>query len=661
MDSENLNLYYREIVYQDPKKKKDSICGVFSYEAIDEQDLKLGNLYIVGEITNIPKKKYKNSDFILNLLSSAIRRDFYSNPQRSSLEALESALQSANIYLADFAKKGHNEWIDNLNFVCLSFSGGKIHVGQTGKMIVQLFRNDTASNISKKFESPDAPEPTRTFSNIASGEIEHGDKILISTVNILKIVTASKIKEMISGFTTDKFYHHVKNSLSESNSLACLLLDASIQKLEKHEISHLTQIETNNNADQSTEIKFNFKKTIDFKIDKIDKIIKDQITLPGKTTMFFFRYQIIKYLLVLFVMLNILIAPYFILKINYDIKIRQINNLIQRTQENVDRSKLSLIYQNQSEAKAFLKQATTLLENVNLLFISLPLGAKNKVSQSLQSAQELFDQQKNSLNNVINIESPEKIADLSQSVYPFNPQGLIKLENIVYLYELSSGFLHRIDLIDNSSKLIFLSSKDTFKLGTATNNEVLLLANPEKIAVYNYNENYNIYLLKPNLENTLNIKSMATYGDNLFFLDTQKLNVFKYSKTEDILNGSQWIMQGPTDELKDAVSLAVDGDVYVALSNGKIIQYSQGKKNKELKIDISPALFSVEKLFTHSDFKNLYILDKTNTRIISYNKKDGLIKQYFISELNNLKDFWVDYDESVIYLLNGSEVYKIEI
>ncbi|MFH1129562.1 MAG: hypothetical protein V1686_02400 [Patescibacteria group bacterium] len=661
MDSENLNLYYREIVYQDPKKKKDSICGVFSYEAINKQDLGLGNLYIVGEITNIPKKKYKNSDFILNLLSSAIRRDFYSNPQRNTLEALESALQSANIYLTDFVKKGHNEWINNLHFTCLTFSGNNIHVGQTGEMIVQLFRNNTMSNISRKFETPEIPEPTKTFSNIASGEIEKGDKILISTTNISKILPSSKIKEIISSSTTDKLYHYIKNNLSESSSLACLLLDAATQKPEEAPTAIQAQVRTETRKEGPTNFGLNLRQSIDFKMEKIDQIIKDQITFPNKITIFFLKHQIIKYFLILFIGLTIIISPYLILKISYDIKIRQINELIQRTQENVERSKLSLVYQNQPEAKTFLKQATVFLENANLLFANLPLDAKNKVSNNLQLIQGLLDQQKNSLNNVINIQLPEKITDLSQSVYPFNPQGLVKLENLIYLYELNSGFLHQIDLIDNSSKLIFLSSKDTFKLGTATDNEVLLLANPEKIAVYNYNENYNIYLLKPNLENTLNIKSMTSYDDNLFFLDVQRLNVFKYSKTEDILNGSQWIMKGPTDELKDATSIAVDGDIYISLNTGKIIQYSQGKKNKELKIDISPALINAEKLFTQSDFKNLYILDKTNSRIISYNKKDGLIKQYFLSGLNNLKDFWVDYDESIIYLLNGSEVYKIEI
>jgi hypothetical protein len=127
------------------------------------------------------------------------------------------------------------------------------------------------------------------------------------------------------------------------------------------------------------------------------------------------------------------------------------------------------------------------------------------------------------------------------------------------------------------------------------------------------------------------------------------------------LNGSQWIIKGPTDELKDAVSLAVDGDVFVALGNGTIIQYSQGKKLKEIKPDITPVLSKAGQIFTSIGLKNLYVLDSSNNRIISINKKDGLIKQYAVSELSNLRDLWVDSNENTIYLLNGSEVYKIAI
>jgi len=171
-------------------------------------------------------------------------------------------------------------------------------------------------------------------------------------------------------------------------------------------------------------------------------------------------------------------------------------------------------------------------------------------------------------------------------------------------------------------------------------------------------DDYNIYLLKPNLENTLYIKDMTNFGNDVFFLDTGKNAIWKYALSGDILNGSIWLS---SEEFKNSQSIAIDGNVFVSQENGVINEYSKGKKLRELKFDISPPLTNGGKLFIREGMKNLYILNSSNNRIISYNKKDGFIKQFVIPDLANLNDLWVEPGEKIIYLLNGLEVYKIEI
>jgi len=651
MDSENLNLYYREIIYQNPKSKKDSVCGVFSYEALNVEDANLGNLYLVGKISDIPKKKYKNSDFMLNLLASAIKRDFYSNHQRNTSEALESALQGANIYLNDFAQKGHKEWIGNLHFTAIASNKNRIHLGQTGDMIVRLFRGESASSISRKFQNQEAQEPAKTFSNIASGKIEPGDKIIVSTTDIAEIATNQKIKELMSHQTTGGFYHYLLNELKTSkkvNSLVCLILQAGITP----------PAEEQPRIKENPELALNFREILDVKAEKINKIIKNQFTFLNKFTLFVLKHHIIKYITALLIVLIVVLSPYLIEKINYDIKIRKINSLLLRINENIKRSETSLIYQNQPEAQIFLRQTDEMINDIYLIFKKLPEDAKEKISQELQSARNKFDIQKNTLNNIINITDAEKIADLTKNTYSFNPKGMLEMADKLYLYELGSGFLYEIDLIDYKSALVFLSSKDTFKLGAALDDRILLLTNPEKISVYDIVDDYNIYLLKPDLENTLYIKDMTNFGNDIFFLDAEKNAIWKYVLSGDILNGAIWLS---SKEFKNSQSIAIDGNVFVSQENGVINEYSKGKKLQELKFDIFPSLTTAGKLFTRAGMKNLYILNSSNNRIISYNKKDGFIKQFVIPDLANLNDLWVEPAEKTIYLLNGLEVYKIEI
>jgi len=650
-ESQYLNLYFREIIYKNPKSKKDSVCGVFSYEAMNAEDVNLGNLYLVGKISNVPKRKYKNSDFLLNLLASAIKRDFYSNHQRSTLEALESALQGANIYLNDFTKKGHKEWIGNLHFTAMAFRHNEIYIGQTGNMLFHLFRKNSASNISKKFQNDENPEPIKTFSNIANGKLTEGDKILIANSELSEILTSQKAKELTSYRSADKLYYYLKNNLEKLNSLTCLILEAEMKPPQ----NHAEEIIESKEAEEFT---LDLKEILDVKAKKINKIIKDQFILPNKLTVFILKHHIIKYIFALLIVLLIVFAPYLIEKINYDIKIRKIDNLLLRIEENTKRSEDALVYQNQLWAQSFLKQANSMIEELDLIFKKLPEDAKEKISQKISSIQEKFNKQKNSLNNIINITQAEKIADLLKNTYSFNPKGILKLAEKLYLYELGSGFLYEIDLIDNQSTLVFLSSKDTFKLGATVDDKILLLTNPEKVSVYDIIEDYNIYLLKPNLENTLNIKDMTNFGNDIFFLDTEKAIIWKYVQTGDVLNGAAWLS---SEELRNSQSLAIDGNVFVSRDNGAINVYTKGKKVRELRFDISPPLEKGGKLFTREGMKNLYILDQANSRIVVYNKQDGFIKQFVIPNLSNLNDLWVESDEKIIYLLNGLEVYKIEI
>lgn len=655
----HLNLYFREIVYHNPSAKKDSVCGVFSYEAINVEEAGLGNLYLVGKISNFPQKKHKNFDFLLNLLASAIKREFYSDPQRTTLEALESALQSANIYLADFTKKGHKEWIGNLDFSCLASSQNNIHIGQTGNMLVYLFRGNRMSNIARKFSNQTKnSQPLKTFSNIASGKLEENDKLIITNSDILSIISNQEIKELISYPSSEQLYNHIKDNLKKTSSLACLILEAGSKP-------PIVEKEPQTSEEIIKIVPLDLERVLNSKSNKFNNVVKTKIPASSKYSKFLIsliKYHIPKYLIIFLVFLVIVLSPYLVQKINYDSKLKQVNNLIKRIKETISKSEISLVYQNQSEAQAFLQQANDLSVDVNSLLAQLPENIKEESSQTLKQIEENLSGQENSINNVINITQPERIADLSKNSFSFNPQGILKLENSLYLYEVSSGFLYKINLDDiENPVLIFLSSKDTFKLGAIRNNAIVLLSSPDKIYIYGKNDNYNTYLLKPSLENTLNIKGMTNYDEYLYFLDTENLNILKYTPEENSLIGTNWLKEEFNEDLIDAQSLAIDGSIYVSKADGTIIEYSAGRKANQFKPKVSPELKKGSQIFTEPKMRNLYVLDPENNRIIAINKKDGLIIQYVSAQFDSLTNIWVTADERTIYVLNGLKVYRIDI
>lgn len=656
----HLNLYFREIVYH-KHSAKNCVCGVFSYEALNIEEARLGNLYLVGKISNFPPKKQKNYDFLLNLIASAIKREFYSDIQRNTPEALESALQSANIYLTDFAKKGHEEWIGNFDFTCLAFSKNTIHTGQTGNMLIYLSRGNSTTNIAKKFINKEKPHPIKTFLNIASGNLEEGDKILVSTSDILEINPLSKIKELLAHPSSEQLYNLLKEKLKDKktkiNSLACLMLEAhSKPPIIEKEIVLKKEPEP---------VSLNLKMILNSKSNKLTNVVKSKISPSFKyynLAVALFKYHLPKYLIVFFLFLLLILSPYIGQKMVYDSKIDHINILIKRINEIISKSKISLVYQNQFEAQSLLQRAGVLMASANSILAELPKRIAEEPNQTLQLIQGDLNNQENSINNVINIDQPEEIIDLSKNSFTFNPQGILKLEDNLFLYELSSGFLYKINLNNlEDPTLIFLSSKDTFKLGAVRENNIVLLSNPEKIYIYGKNDSYNTYLLKPDLENTLYIKDMTNYNDNLYLLDAERLNILKYEPQANSLNGTNWLSDNFREDLIGAQSITVDGNVYVSKLDGTIIKFVSGKKIQEFKPKTSPELTKGSQIFTKPDMKNLYILDPENKRIISTNKTDDFTIQYISPAFDSLTDFWVTQDETTIYILNGLKIYKINI
>jgi len=646
MDLRNINMYFREIMHHSPSKKKDCVCGVFSYEALNIEEARLGNLYLIGKISNISFKKQKSADFLLNLLSSAIKRDFYADPEKDTLEALESAFQSANIYLKDFEKKGHKDLIKNLDFACLVFAKNNIHIGQTGKTIIQLFRRGSMTNIAKKFTSK---EQSKTFSNIASGDLQENDRIFIATSEISEMISMTKIKEMMSYPSTEQLYEFIKNKLKENTvkCLSCLILEAKAKPI---------SVEKEIPIQVDPIVSIDLEKDLSVKINKIDEKIRKRIN--HKYLLPLLKYNAPKYLIAFFLFLLLLLSPYLIQKIGYEKKINNIDNIIKRTKEKIEKSKLSLIYQDQFNAQTILQQASILITNASSLASNLPEKIQIKPLQSIEQIQQNLDIQKNSINNIINLTQLEEIADLSKNTYSFNPHGILKLEDNLYLYELTSGFLYKIDLLTNEPTLIFLSSKDTFKLGIIKENALVLLASPDKIYVYSTNDNYNTYNIKPSLENTFNIKDVAEYNDNLYFLDAENSNILKYIPKETHLDGSIWASD---KSLLNSKSITIDGSIYVSKETGVIIKYVQGKKIKEFKLNISPEITKGGQIFTKQDMKNIYILDSENQRILALNKNDDRITQYVSNEFENLKDIWVTNDEKSIYILDNYKIYKVNI
>ncbi len=272
IQTENLRVEAKELVAA-PKETKGAFCDTFVYEPENIQEQALGNLYIVGGISN---KLANNSSYLVNLLASIVKKDYYANPKRNPFEALESALHKANMTLADFTESGNTSWIGNLDMVVAVWQDKILHFSLAGKIKVYLLRNNEITDIGQNLlKSETKPHPFKTFANIASGSLEEGDKIIFATPAIAHEFSSGTLKNIFSIETSEgalkkieDFFRKEKNK----ENLGMLTLEIKKEVLPKEEIT-LPKIK----IEQEQEIE-KYKKEI---IEK-PKSVGDQIQENGK-------------------------------------------------------------------------------------------------------------------------------------------------------------------------------------------------------------------------------------------------------------------------------------------------------------------------------------------------------------------------------------------
>lgn len=722
---QNLRLYFKEFVKTGFKsasrlaslrsgqagKTPDYVCDFLVYEPKNVEEARLGSLFILGKIENIPKNKYKNLDLLLNLLISVVKREFYSNSKRTALEALEAGLNKANLYLADFLEKGHTEWIDNLHFVCGVFSQNALHITQAGNPIIKLFRGTTMSHIENKFPVQKKSHPLKTFTNIASGTILDGDKIILATKDILKISSLKNLKELARGSYGQiiEGLKKISEDKADKTPMLCLALEAKMGEELKNEPKFSKEnLEIKQNRIKTASIAFlGIRKIFSFLIFIIKHIYKLLLFIPeprlhklihkiknfslslikhsklkdgylNLKTKFadFKKYKIIflyqnnklAFFVAFLLLILVLTLPFLIVqKINHQIKIKNFNELSIEIQEIQKRTDAALVYSEKEKAKGLLQKNQLLLASLLDYFQKSPFKNNKKFISTASELQEKYQNQQDSISNVKRTKNLEEVLDFSKSGFIVNPVGMEKLKEALYFYELESGILYKFaeggDTDKNSLTLIFISAKDELrKMVTLENGQMVLFGQSGKTYLYDSSTNdHKAYLLEPVIA-IEKIKDLESFSSNFYILDIGQGNIIKYAldQKENIIKGNNWL-SGPVNELKEAISMATDGSIYVLKTEGLIIKYFRGEKVETIKPLLEIPLGGDNKIFTGNDFKNLYISDPKNKRLIVLNKKGEVINQYINDEFANLVDFLVTGDEKEVYLLCGKKVYKIQL
>jgi len=640
------------------KSELAPFATAFSFPPENFEQQKFGALFGVIKVND----HSESSSYVVNLLVSVIRKEYFSKPHRSPEEGFEASLRKANLALAELARHGVTSWAGKINFAGGAIERNNLHFTCLGNVSIFLIRGNEISEISEELEEEkdSEPHPLKTFSNISSGKLEVGDKLVFTTNELVDIFSPEELRQNASHFSREELPGFFEISLKANSELAGtivvdladsteikpLIVEAPIigkEKVKKidsfvgaHEIIEEEEEKYAHGLKPSA--RQDFSLASDARWKKILVRLRNILQVLGdKSKLYFSKIQRIPKegrLKEIFSR-----VPPIFSSVIYQVK-------------NIDWKNRKIIIQ------SIVVVAILAIGLYGIASFVKKRNEQKRLSQQISAqpteptpaVQNLDDV------NVKNIEMVEEVVNFSQNV-----SQMALLGNFLYVVPEKSLSVLKIDPgSKNIEEIKANPDGGNFKLVSAMPHLSILFILTENNKVISFTPiNKNFQENNISLPGNLKVADMKTYLTYLYFLDPGANQVYRYPRAEGGFGEMQSWLKSESD-VRGTKSFAINEDLFAANSSDTIA-YLQGKIDSNISFEKPNVPLSIDKIFSEPDMKGIYVLDNKNHRVVQYDKEGKIVNQYFNTSIASVKDFSVDEKNKAIYLLKNNQLLKFSM
>ena len=159
------------------------------------------------------------------------------------------------------------------------------------------------------------------------------------------------------------------------------------------------------------------------------------------------------------------------------------------------------------------------------------------------------------------------------------------------------------------------------------------------------------------------VSEIDTYqGNNLYLLDKGGGKILKYGESNGQWgNKTMYFGSSSSIDLKSSVSMAIDGNVWLAFNDGGMIKLLRGKREDFSLTGLDSPFGENAFIYGNESVTNIYILDRKKSRLVVLNKLGRLIKTYNAEVFSNVASLSVDEKEKKIYLLLNKKIVMMDL
>jgi len=624
-----------------------------------------GKIYICLEILQNSIDPEKIGEIIFDKM----RKIFFVDSEVDSYERFEESVKEVNRCLNEYKLERGNDWLGKLNVIITAIVGNQLYLTQSGEAEAYLVRKKLATTISDDLSDVESKD---IFTNIASGDLESGDLVLLSTTRLLRYVSKNDLSKHITG-NLQNTVQSIKDFLhgeviSKIGLIAVQASEVKANAQETEKIAHLREESfhdldaTERGAVDSSvrlggasldKLKVLFNKSVSGAKNRISDWKSEGSVRRGSSESGsgwdFSNWGKDKILISIVALIFVLTLGVWWLRAKSDedgriqtlasdlVQVReQINSAITTGQFDKERAGGML---NDAEQKAI---------------VVLNSGYHKSKARDLL---DLILETRDKLDGVMH-PKVEKMADLSTKRENVSALGLVKLKDKLYAYEYNALYPILLDKVGDP-----LTIDDNEKVVSATNyddkDSILFLTESGKLKEF---KDDSMSFLSTTDESFKKGTNLQAYSNKIFVLDPQGNQIWRYTRRRDTFDAAQPYATGA--DLKNAVDLAIDGNIYVLGIDGYISKLFQGNK-EDFPIKKAPVkeVSSAKAIYSEADMSQIYVLEATESRILVYLKDDrtgGAVytAQYIFDDLKDIKDFYVDKNTNTMYVLTEKAVYR---
>ncbi len=251
---------------------------------------------------------------------------------------------------------------------------------------------------------------------------------------------------------------------------------------------------------------------------------------------------------------------------------------------------------------------------------------------------------------------PVLLADLSLKNSEIDAKGLVKLGERLFGFDSQKVYKTVRNVVEQGT---LISSQASIIAGGAKEDQNTMIFLTDTPRIFEYREG-KVESMDTQDETWKSGIDLQTFRQFVYLLDPAENQIWKYKRNYTNFSGAIAYNQGA--DLSQAVSMGIDGAIFILSEDGSIQRIYQGEVTDYdfRNLPSVPFVGKNLKLFVQPNFEFLYILDPDNARVLIFRKGERFVTyaKQLIYDLPDVQSFSVDDSEQKINILTKTAIYE---